>query len=575
MKSSAQPTNCLNNQEIPVVSIDLDKTFLHTNKYGSELTEELVAIGYYCEAKRIPFYLTTARCKQESTNNIKMALAEQANIHQKSEPSANHSPPLASSIVHLHSFTYAVEKINESGLKIKYCTTVDASHFFTKINPAISDETMSEETKSIILFEKKIEENTAHHTIGNENIIHISLESKEIQLELEAEKTQISRTLSPIKIDHFAFITNQVQTEEKLKESIHTPSHPPVLETSKKVHIFHIDDSKRIIDGIKTHKDPLTEFIVTPFLLEPGKSFSTTLIDFSSSIGLKEEAEQLLQCPTPTFNPDNALLNFSCIKYLFTTNRNSNGSFTQNILYIKKLAEQFKEKKCPMSLNPGQKINWELLNKQIEEEALKKDKINSFLKLYDAECYSFSPGWLNNSKTDRNNLTIEDIILHAMQEPTFTWGKNGNRTAEILKKHFNFDVRNPTNNIGDNIFQQIWEKYQGTEQKAVTTFYRLSMNQQIDDASKHLFKKSRSRIQDPMNKLSLVSLIEAAREKNWKTRLLANIGMPGFYSGNRSYGIFKNEFNFDIRKEKNKMKTSEELAKELLTDALQATCFNK
>ena len=158
---------------------------------------------------------------------------------------------------------------------------------------------------------------------------------------------------------------------------------------------------------------------------------------------------------------------------------------------------------------------------------------------------------------DTTGITIEDIILYAMKNPTDIHGKNGNRTAQILYKRYHIILEQEDSSLDlssitnphEKCFKRAWMKIRRKEKDALDLFDTMK-REKIDKEQKSAwcgcFWKQRTRF-TPVNnnpgsktktRTSLVHLIESSNP-SYLSRVLGGLGIYGFYSGTRTHEIFK------------------------------------
>lgn len=209
-----------------------------------------------------------------------------------------------------------------------------------------------------------------------------------------------------------------------------------------------------------------------------------------------------------------------------------------------------------------------------------KVAVQAFFTAYDAlrlekGKFSLTSGW---SGANREDVTLKEIILHAMKQPTDLNGEGGNSTAEVLFKTYNLFVeRNHEHSsaaapqVSDTdpkkLFYDAWVEIRKSEKDALSNYYLLR-NERKDNEAKACFSSWRhSQVDDldtkgtPEVKRSLISLVKASRT-GYFTRFFAFFRCPTFFSGGRTHLIFNTQrtsyknaneikiFGIDTRKEK-------------------------
>ena len=185
------------------------------------------------------------------------------------------------------------------------------------------------------------------------------------------------------------------------------------------------------------------------------------------------------------------------------------------------------------------------------EERINLDEFFSFYDL-DAKGYFKKSNLESDLQKERAEITVEDIIYHAMKDPLNSDGTGGNRTAKILNKTFQLDVgqrylkyTRPQNPAHYQLAKQFYDACMIIRYKEQ---YLLEGFERHYKDAKATQCYSRSKNTQPNRHYGLVWYLNHAKS-NWYNKLFGTFGIYGFYSGKRSYTLFKNQFTVDARED--------------------------
>lgn len=528
-----------------IITVELDYLVSSTPD-GLTLLDELLALGHYCNAKGIPFWVLTQRTPSLSLKILRQISRTSTGVTER-DYDRLHKRLQSRTLFHAQ---YAIER---AGLTVQYCTPLDIAyretdipkiHVITDFEERVLADNYQyvehapsiDEPQEIIIHSQAYEE--APHlqrikTTFNRDNVSDNKWSEEAE---RHEKVVRAANVDPHKADHFRFIAGTTFPNQKLA-------------------ILHLDDLPVRCPERKSESTFTVEVV----------SFLTV----SEKIGLAADAAQLLSSDT-LFSTATALHLLSLIRYLFHTQ-------PEYLKRIELLAARFNEQGFIQALSRDQKASWRSLQQQILQQ---REKIQAQAKVGFAVeqffWYYDLMSWRSSYPEDRTNVTIQDIILHAMREPTDAQGNGGNNTAQILYKKFGLyvehdpefpNMRTAQDQFHAPTFYSAWTALREDEKPALQKFsdFRNAMTTTCCSffTSSHLKRKP---LVDAQNhsKRSLVNLI-AASNPGWMTWLLSKFGLYGCYSGDNTHYLFKSAATFGINT-RDTSKTPEQLARDIISE---------
>ncbi len=174
--------------------------------------------------------------------------------------------------------------------------------------------------------------------------------------------------------------------------------------------------------------------------------------------------------------------------------------------------------------------------------------------------YGYFSHWHESGSMAPNKRTIEEIIRHAIRNP-----KSG--TAKILRSEYGVDVTRVPKAEKERLrpaLETAWQKAREKEKAFLSNLFT-EHKADRDTTWRPTSSKWSRNSEENAQKIPLTSVIDHARESRLTRWILSWLPVPRlFYSGGRTYSLFKTQTGIDPRNERNKKIPSAEIAAKVI-----------